>query len=102
LGHLGPDQEKALEKFKKLSQDKGYYRPAADGKPASHDDENLLRFLRARKWIPTEAFGQFKDTSDWRKENEIEKLYDTIDVKDYDDCRKLVCQDVSLALEAFN
>ena len=48
------------------------------------------RYLRARKFIPNEAFGQFKDTEDWRKENQLEKLYDTIDVSEYEQTRVLV------------
>jgi len=46
--------------------------------------------LRARKWVPSEAFRQLKDTEDWRKENQLSKLYDSIDVKDYDEARRLV------------
>jgi hypothetical protein len=44
LGHLTDNQQQALDAFKKLSQDEGYYKPAgADGKAeASHDDETLL------------------------------------------------------------
>lgn len=38
-----------------------------------------------------DAFGQFKDTEDWRKTNEIDKLYDTIELGDYDETRVLVC-----------
>jgi len=48
------------------------------------------RYLRARKWIPEEAFRQFKDTEDWRKENNLAELYDTIEVEDYDQARRLV------------
>lgn len=48
------------------------------------------RYLRARKFVPSEAFGQFKDTEDWRKENQLEKLYDTIDVNEYEQTRVLV------------
>jgi len=49
------------------------------------------RYLRARKWIPEEAFRQFKDTEDWRKDNNLAELYDVIEVEDYDQARKLVC-----------
>lgn len=48
------------------------------------------RYLRARKFVPQDALGQFKDTEDWRKKNEIDKLYDTIDIADYDETRALV------------
>lgn len=49
------------------------------------------RYLRARKFSPKEALVQFKDTEDWRKENHLEQLYDTIDIKEYEDTRRLVC-----------
>lgn len=48
------------------------------------------RYLRARKFVPTDAFGQFQDTEDWRKENQIDKLYENIDVQEYDAARRLV------------
>jgi len=48
------------------------------------------RYLRARKFAPAEAFGQFKDTEDWRKSNHMEELYDTIDVETYERTRRLV------------
>lgn len=89
--HLTGEQNEKLEQFKKLSQDKGYYKPAGpDRSRASHDDETLLRYLRARKFVPVEAFKQFKDTEDWRNDNEINKLYDTIDIEEFDETRRLV------------
>ena len=44
LGHLNESQQTALDTFKQICQDKGYYRPAGtDGlKHGSHDDETLL------------------------------------------------------------
>ncbi len=50
----------------------------------------LRRFLRARRWIPEDAYTQFKDTEDWRAANDITKLYDTIDVEAYEQSRRLV------------
>ncbi|KAG9936238.1 hypothetical protein KCU80_g8206, partial [Aureobasidium melanogenum] len=93
VGHLSAGQEKALLAFKELCQEKGYYNPTGgpNGLP-SHDDETMLRYLRARKFVPSEAFGQFKDTEDWRKENQLEKLYNTIDVGEYEQTRVLYPQ----------
>lgn len=48
------------------------------------------RYLRARKFVPKEALTQFKATEDWRKENRLEEIYDTIDIKEYDETRRLV------------
>lgn len=43
LGHLNPAQAEALEAFRKLCLEGGYYKPAGtDGPYASHDDETLL------------------------------------------------------------
>lgn len=92
VNHLTEGQFGQLVKFKELCLSKGYWTPEAAGKPASHDDETLLRYLRARKFVPSEAFAQFKDTEDWRKENEIDKLYETIDVQEYERERRLYPQ----------
>lgn len=46
LGHLTDNQQKALDRFKEICQEQGYYHPpgvvAADQPYASHDDETLL------------------------------------------------------------
>ena len=44
FGHLNDDQQEALEKFKQICQERGYYFPKGqDGRQyASHDDETLL------------------------------------------------------------
>lgn len=92
VGHLTQNQLDTLQKFKDLCQSKKYYTPATGSTPASHDDETLLRYLRARKFLPQEAFNQLKDTEDWRKENQLETLYDTIDIDEYDATRRLYPQ----------
>ena len=90
--HLTDEQTIKLAEFKKLAEAAGYFYPAgsADRPRASHDDETLLRYLRARKFVPAEALKQFKETEDWRRENEIENLYNTIDIGEYDETRRLV------------
>lgn len=52
----------------------------------------MLRYLRARKFKPQDALGQFKDTEDWRKQNELDQLYETIDVDEYEQARRLYPQ----------
>jgi hypothetical protein len=49
------------------------------------------RYLRARRFNPEEAFTQFKDTEEWRKDNHLEQYYDKIDIHEYDAARRLVC-----------
>jgi hypothetical protein len=48
------------------------------------------RFLRARRFVPQEAFKQFKDTEDWRKDQNIIELFETIEVEEYEQTRRLV------------
>lgn len=48
------------------------------------------RFLRARRFDVIAAFGQFKDTEDWRRDNAIEALYENIDVHSYEAARRMV------------
>ncbi|KAI0910841.1 CRAL-TRIO domain-containing protein [Ustulina deusta] len=86
LGHLTEHETQALADFKALLEEKGLYQP---GPPPSHDDPTLLRFLRARKWVPHDAYGQFSETEKFRNANEIEKLYATIDIDSYEASRKL-------------
>ncbi|VBB84776.1 Putative SEC14 cytosolic factor [Podospora comata] len=91
FGHLTAEQEKALQDFKIFLGEKGLYTHAPGEKP-SHEDWTLLRFLRARRWIVEDAYKQFKDTEDWRKANQLEVLYDTIDVEAYEETRSLYPQ----------
>jgi len=44
LGHLSDNQQNALDRFKDICQENGYYRPSGpeDHDYASHDDETLL------------------------------------------------------------
>lgn len=110
LGHLTEPQQSALVDFKKLCTASGLYKPASDGQPPSHSDAVLLyvlpvacfppvsvpvlpchrRFLRARRFIPKDAQQQFQDTEKWRKVNEIDKVYENIDIENYDEARRLV------------
>ncbi|KAI9930041.1 hypothetical protein MW887_011851 [Aspergillus wentii] len=92
LHHLTDDQEQKLQDFKKLCEEKGYYKPEGSGEDgkASHGDATLLRFLRARKFDVNAAWAQFKDTEDWRRDNAIESLYENIDVESYDAARRMV------------
>lgn len=89
LGHLTADEETAFEKFKVHLQEQGLYKP---GPPASHDDATLLRYLRARRWSVEDAYKQFKETEDWRKNIQLDLLYDTIDVESYEQSRRLYPQ----------
>ncbi|KAL7307736.1 hypothetical protein TKK_0000410 [Trichogramma kaykai] len=62
---LADDQRFALMKFRRSVQD--VIQPG-------HDDQFLLRWLRARKWDPTEAEKMLRNSLDWRKRWEVDKL----------------------------
>ncbi|KAL8650655.1 MAG: hypothetical protein Q9210_003702 [Variospora velana] len=92
IGHLTRQEEAALRDFKTLSAEQGLYRPETNTHRASHDDGTLVRFLRARKFVPQDAFAQFKDTEHWRKENNLDALYERIDIRDYQEARSVYPQ----------
>ncbi|KAF3395936.1 SEC14 cytosolic factor [Penicillium rolfsii] len=98
LNHLTPEQEEKFVEFKGVCAERKYYTPAVEAAqgveavPASHDDATMLRFLRARKFDVEGAWGQFKDTEDWRKENAIEALYANINVDSYEAARRMYPQ----------
>ncbi|KAI5800177.1 CRAL-TRIO domain-containing protein [Peziza echinospora] len=90
LGHLTPAQETAFAQFKEKCAEKGIYTPEEEGvRNASHDDAELLRFLRARKFVVADAVTQFSDAEAWRKKEGIEDIYDNFDVDEYEASRKL-------------
>lgn len=43
---------------------------------------------------------QFSDTEVWRNETQIEKLFDTIDVEDYEETKSLVSIALQLRLQS--
>ncbi|CBX98363.1 hypothetical protein IAQ61_010461 [Plenodomus lingam] len=92
LSHLTAAQQEQLEIFKKIAQEQKYYIAANGATQASHDDETMLRFLRARRFVPQEAFKQFKNTEDWRKENRLSDIFNNIEVDEYEQTRRLYPQ----------
>ncbi|RQM04543.1 hypothetical protein DH86_00004442, partial [Scytalidium sp. 3C] len=93
LGHLSAEEETAFQQFKKVCEEKGYYKPASgpDEQP-SHDDATLLRYLRARRFNVQDAWKQFEDTENWRKASQLDVLYETIDLAHYEETRILYPQ----------
>ncbi|OLN97444.1 SEC14 cytosolic factor 1 [Colletotrichum chlorophyti] len=89
LGHLTQEEEAQLTAFKELLLERGLYQP---GPPPSHDDPTLLRYLRARRWVPEDALTQFKDTEEWRAANDIDILYRTIELDAYEQSWRLYPQ----------
>ncbi|KAH6984682.1 CRAL-TRIO domain-containing protein [Ilyonectria sp. MPI-CAGE-AT-0026] len=89
FGHLTQPEEEAFTRFKAVLEERGLLKR---GPPASHDDPLLLRYLRARRWNVEDAFQQFKDTEEWRVANDIEVLYNTIELDAYESSRRLYPQ----------
>ena len=62
LGNLSPQQAEALEQFRKELKDEGVFNEDR------HDDDYLLRFLRARKFDLVKTKKMFIDCENWRKD----------------------------------
>ncbi|KAI9862201.1 MAG: hypothetical protein M1824_001582 [Vezdaea acicularis] len=94
LGHLTAQQKASLEEFKQLCAQEGFFKPPTpeNGGKASHDDQTMLRYLRARKFDQKGAFDQFKDTEQWRATNGIDSLYLNIDINEFEETRRLYPQ----------
>ena len=56
------------------------------------------RFLRARKWNPSEALNQYREARTFSTEKDVPRLYDSISVDDYEDTRRLVSEGPKLSL----
>ena len=92
LGHLTEEQEDALAEFRKLLAAGGLYTAGTSGGRPSHADSVLLRFLRARRYVPQDALEQFKESEKWRKLNELDNLFLNIDVDDFEESKRHVSQ----------
>ncbi|CDR44450.1 hypothetical protein NBRC10512_000053 [Rhodotorula toruloides] len=92
LGHLTTQQQAVLDKFKQRLEERGYYRPARDGKKPSHEENTLVRFLRARKFDVNGAYEQFTAAEDWRKGQRVDELYDTFPLDEFEMARELYPQ----------
>ncbi|KAJ4390931.1 hypothetical protein N0V93_004530 [Gnomoniopsis smithogilvyi] len=92
LGHLTETESTTFAAFKTLLAEHKLYHPATPTAPASHDDATVLRYLRARRWDLPSAHAQFADTEAWRKQADVDGLYDSIDVEAYEASRRLYPQ----------
>jgi hypothetical protein len=68
LGNLTPEQQHALDEFKELIKAEGIFAEER------HDDNLLLRFLRARKFNIPNTHKMFLDCENWRKELKVDEL----------------------------
>lgn len=73
VGNLTQEQEHSLTEFKALITAEGLY------VPDRHDDNLLLRFLRARKFHIANTHKMFVDCETWRKDLGVDRLrYDFV------------------------
>ncbi|KAI0785194.1 CRAL/TRIO domain-containing protein [Abortiporus biennis] len=91
LGHLTPEQQKALDVFKDNLHNSNLYKPPPDDNSvhlASHDDTTLLRFLRARGFNPAKAQKQFADAEAWRAKHNVDSLYASFPAEEFELARR--------------
>ncbi|KAI9568342.1 CRAL/TRIO domain-containing protein [Boletus coccyginus] len=77
-----------LDTFKANLAHAGLYRLATSGARASHDDPTLMRFLRARLFDLQKAEKQFARAEAWRKQHDVDVLFDTFDVDELESSRR--------------
>ncbi|KAJ3140079.1 cytosolic factor, phosphatidylinositol/phosphatidylcholine transfer protein [Physocladia obscura] len=79
LGHLTPEQSAVLAALKAelVANNSPYYDSAV------HDDHQLLRFLRARKFDLQASKKMWTDCQIWRKENGVDTIIDTFEFPEY-------------------
>ncbi|KAK9312629.1 CRAL-TRIO domain-containing protein [Lipomyces starkeyi] len=92
LGHLKPEEEDALKTFKERIENEVYKIGNDEDEFGYYNDALLLRFLRARHFNVQDAIAQFIATEEWRNANEIDTLYRTIDLEQYEETRRLYPQ----------
>ncbi|QRV79240.1 phosphatidylinositol/phosphatidylcholine transfer protein SFH7 [Ceratobasidium sp. AG-Ba] len=87
---LDQKQTQALDELKQTLEKSGEYTPAKDGSDPSHSDATLIRFLRARRYSPTNAAQHFRNVEKWRAEHDVDNLYETgFDVTEFEDMKKV-------------
>ncbi|GAA6028844.1 hypothetical protein JCM8097_007424 [Rhodosporidiobolus ruineniae] len=84
VAKLTEPQQGALKELKSMLDNAGY--------SYNSDLVDLVRFLRARKFDPAGAFTQFTSAADWRADAQIDHLYDTFPLAEFEQGGKLYTQ----------
>ncbi len=74
LEHLTPEQQESLETFKVKLKELGLY------EPEKHNDQLLLRFLRARQFHLQKAIEMWTKFQHWRKEFGVDTVFIAVTV----------------------
>ncbi|KAJ5211189.1 hypothetical protein N7491_011009 [Penicillium cf. griseofulvum] len=91
---IPPEHEATFRAFTQYAQEKGLLtrpdslesRDLCDG---LSDPPTLLRFLVARQFDPDGALKQFEETYKFREEKDILRLYDLVDIANFDQARQI-------------
>ncbi|OQE38504.1 hypothetical protein PENCOP_c008G01428 [Penicillium coprophilum] len=91
---ISPEHEASFKLFIQSSQEKGLLsrpdslesRDLCDG---LSDPPTLLRFLVARQFDPDRALKQFQEACEFRQEKDILRLYDLVDIADFEQARQI-------------
>ncbi|KAJ9251566.1 hypothetical protein DTO195F2_7784 [Paecilomyces variotii] len=94
MSQITASQAAALASFKASCAERGLLEHADDLKDGDlpdgiTDDSTLLRFLEGNQMDASRALMQFEEATQFHKKNEAVKLYDLINVTDFEDTRKL-------------
>ncbi|KAB5592570.1 Phosphatidylinositol/phosphatidylcholine transfer protein SFH7 [Ceratobasidium theobromae] len=85
---LDEKQSKAVDELKEILQASGEYSPGKEGAKPSHSDATLIRFLRARRYSPTNAAQHFGNVEKWRAQHDVDNLYRTdFDMQEFEEMK---------------
>lgn len=76
--HLNEQQSSAYDRFRAALEQANQLVPGVD------DKCSLLRFLKARQWDVDKAMVMYLKMSNWRKEHDVDGLYDTYEFPELD------------------
>ncbi|CAE6429622.1 unnamed protein product [Rhizoctonia solani] len=82
VGHLTPEQEQVLSQLKSELQNEGWFFPKR------HDDPNLLRFLRDRKFDLAGSKKMILACEEWRKEFGVDNIVNNSNLSEKSELRK--------------
>ncbi|ELU42639.1 CRAL/TRIO domain-containing protein [Rhizoctonia solani AG-1 IA] len=90
--NLDEKQSKALDELKDVLEKSGDYNPGREGSKPSHSDPDVglvyRRFLRARRYSPTDAAQHFRNVEKWRTEHDVDNLYRAgFDVQEFEEMK---------------